>query len=223
MMESKVFNSDLLKKVEASGIIAVLEIEDAESAIPVVDALLEGGISAIELTLRTSSALESIHKIYESRPEMTIGVGTVIFPKQLDDIIKAGAHFGVAPGLNPKILSKAHELNFSFAPGIVTPSELEIALSYGCEVLKFFPAEPSGGVSYLKSLNNPYAYLGLSYIPLGGVNLENLTAYAGMKEVVAVGGTWISKRNLINDRDWKTITTNAIDARTIWNNIRSTL
>ena len=223
MMESKVFHLDVLERVKNSGIIAVLEIEDTENAIPVVDALLEGGISAVELTLRTPSALESIRKISESRPEMTVGVGTVIFSEQLDDIVKAGAHFGVAPGLNPDILSKARGLGYSFAPGVVTPSELEIALSHGCKVLKFFPAEPSGGILYLKSINNPYAYLGLSYIPLGGVNLSNLADYAGMKEVIAVGGTWISKRNLINDRDWKTITLNAVDAKKIWDDIRSKL
>jgi len=223
MMESTVFRSDLLERVKDSGIIAVLEIDDSDNAIPVVDALLEGGISAIELTLRTSSALESIRNISESRPEMTIGVGTVIFSGQLDDIVKAGAHFGVAPGLNPEIVSRAQELGFSFAPGVITPSELETGLSHGCQVLKFFPAEPSGGVSYLRSMNAPYAYLGLSYIPLGGVNLSNLVEYAGMKEVIAVGGTWVSKRNLIQTHDWKTITSNAVEAKNIWDSTRSTL
>jgi 2-dehydro-3-deoxyphosphogluconate aldolase/(4S)-4-hydroxy-2-oxoglutarate aldolase len=222
-MESRVFQSNVLERVKKSGIIAVLEIEDAENALPVVDALLEGGISAIELTLRTPSALDSIRKITKFKPEMTVGVGTVIFPEQVDDIIKAGAHFGVAPGLNPDILSKAKGLGYSFAPGVVTPSELEIALMHGCKVLKFFPAEPSGGISYLKSISNPYSYLDLTYIPLGGVNLSNLSEYAGMREVIAVGGTWIARRNTINDRDWKTITSNAVEAKKIWDDIRSKL
>lgn len=222
-MESTMFNARMLERVIQSGIIAVLELERVEDAVPVTDALLAGGVSAIELTLRTPAALDSIKEIASKRPEMTIGVGTVLFIDQLQKIFDAGAHFGVAPGFNPAILDEAKQIGLSFAPGIVTPSELEWALSKGCTLLKFFPAEPSGGVEYLKSLNNPYAYLGLSYIPLGGVNLENLPQYAAVKQVIAIGGTWISQRKLINEQAWDEITTRAIKAKQVWNDVRSSL
>lgn len=220
-MQNTMFNPEIRDRVTKSGIIAVLELENANDAVPVTDALLEGGVSAIELTLRTSAAIDSIKAIASSRPEMTIGVGTVIFPGQIEQIIEAGAHFGVAPGFNPTIIDEAKKFEFSFSPGIATPSELEWALSKGCSLLKFFPAEPMGGVDYLKSLNNPYAYLGLSYIPLGGVNLANLPVWASFKPVVAIGGTWISQRQLINNHAWKEITQKAREAKRIWDETRS--
>lgn len=223
MMESTMFDVQILNRIIQSGVIAVLELERAEDAVSVTDALLKGGVSAIELTLRTPAALDSIKEIASKRPEMTIGVGTVLFADQVQKIADAGAHFGVAPGFNPVILETAKKLGFPFAPGIVTPSELEWALAQGCKLLKFFPAEPSGGVEYLKSMNNPYAYLDLSYIPLGGVNLENLPQYAAMKQVVAIGGTWISPRNLINEKAWDEITLRAIKAKQVWNDVRSIL
>jgi len=164
-MKTSVFDADIFKRVTDSGIIAVLELEKASNAVPAIDALLAGGITAIELTLRTDAAIDSIKAIAENRPEMTIGVGTLLFPGQIVQIIEAGAHFAVSPGFNPIIADEAKRCGLSFAPGIATPSELEAALSKGCAVLKLFPAEPLGGVDYLKSMNNPYAYLGLSYIP----------------------------------------------------------
>jgi len=215
MLET-MFDPAILKSVIQSGIIAVLEIEMIDDAIPVVDALLTGGITAIELTLRTSTAVSSIEAIAKQRPEMTIGVGTVIFSDQVAKISQAGAHFGVSPGFNPSVVDEAMRLKLPFAPGIATPSELESALLKGCKLLKFFPAEPFGGVTYLKSMNAPYSYLGLSYIPLGGINGEKLPAYAAMKEVIAIGGSWIAPKHLIKEHSWDEISTRAADARQIW-------
>ncbi|MEA5108767.1 MAG: bifunctional 4-hydroxy-2-oxoglutarate aldolase/2-dehydro-3-deoxy-phosphogluconate aldolase [Sphaerochaeta associata] len=222
-VDGTMFSVEMMDRVIRSGIIAVLELERIEDAVPVTDALLAGGVSAIELTLRTPAALGSIGAIARNRPEMTIGVGTVLFVEQVKQIIDAGAHFAVAPGFNPLIVDEAKRLGIPFSPGIVTPSELEGALSKGCRLLKFFPAEPSGGVEYLKSMNNPYAYLGLSYIPLGGVNLANLPQYAAMKEVVAIGGTWISQRKLINEHAWDEITSRAKEAKRVWHEVRNSL
>jgi len=222
-MNQEIFNLSILERVKKSGIIAVLELERVENAIPVTDALLAGGVSAIELTLRTPAAVDSIKEIATKRPEMTIGVGTIIFPEQVREVVDAGAHFGVAPGYNPDVLDEAVRLGFSFSPGVATPSELEWALNKGCKILKYFPAETLGGVDYLKSMNNPYAYLNLSYIPLGGINLKNLPRYAAVKEIIAIGGTWISKRALINEQSWSEITSKALEATKVWNDIRGTL
>jgi len=215
-MSDSMFSSAMLERVKRSGVIAVLELERSEDAVPVVDALIEGGITAIELTLRTTTTIPSIEAIARQRPEMTIGVGTVIFIDQVAKISQAGAHFGVSPGFNPIIVDEAMRLRLPFAPGIATPSELEWAISKSCTLLKFFPAEPCGGVSYLKSMNAPYSYLGLSYIPLGGIDGEKLPSYAAMKEVIAIGGSWIAPRNLIKERAWREISIRAASAKQIW-------
>lgn len=220
-MKSPLFDAAIEKKVAQSAVIAVLELERASDAVPVIDALLAGGVTAIELTLRTAAAIDSMRAIAAQRPEMTIGVGTVIFAGQIERIIEAGAHFAVSPGFNPVIVEEARRCGLSFAPGVATPSELEAAVSKGCTLLKVFPAEPLGGVEYLRSMNNPYAYLGLSYIPLGGVNLQNLHSWAQLKPVVAVGGTWIAPRSLIAEQNWDEITRRAVEAKQAWREARS--
>lgn len=204
-----VFPEPLLEKVRQQKIIAVVVIEDAESAVPLARALLDGGISAIELTLRTPSAFESLQNILKHCPEMTAGLGTVISTAQVEKAGAAGAAFAVAPGLNPKVVLAAQAAGLPFAPGIVTPSEIESAVELGCKLLKFFPAEPSGGVAYLNSMAAPYAHLGLEYIPLGGLDENNFTRYLALKNVPAVGGSWIAPRELIQKKAWVTITGNA--------------
>ena len=207
---------DLLK----AGIIAVLEIDSEEDAIPVAKALVRGGVTAIELALRTRAAEPSIELIAKNVPQMMLGIGTIIFPGQVATVQSLGAHFGVSPGFNPIILQEAVDAGFPFAPGIATPSELEGALAFGCDVLKLFPAESLGGIPYLKSMNNPYKYLGLTYIPLGGVTEDNLVMYAEMPEILAVGGTWIAKRELIRDKNWDEISRRAEKASTLWHSMR---
>ena len=213
-MESQ-FPKDLLEKIEQSGVIAVLIIDNVEDAVPVAKALLEGGITAMELTLRTPAAMDSLIEINKNVPEMLAGIGTVLTTDQLENIVKAGAAFAVAPGLNPDIVLKAKELSLPFAPGVATPSELEKAVSLGCRVLKFFPAEAIGGLKYLKSFAAPYKHLGLRCIPLGGLNAANMSDYLKEPLVCALGGSWIAKRELILNKDFKTITKNAAQARKI--------
>jgi 2-dehydro-3-deoxyphosphogluconate aldolase/(4S)-4-hydroxy-2-oxoglutarate aldolase len=203
------------------GIIAVLEIDDPEDAVPLCRALVAGGISAIELALRTEAAEPSIERIANGVPEMTIGIGTIIKSGQAQRVKKLGAAFGLAPGFNPAIVEEAKQAGLPFVPGIATPSELEAALAVGAGILKFFPAEPSGGVSYLKSLNNPYNYLKLSYIPLGGVTEENIGQYANCPQVLAIGGTWIAQRPLIKAKQWDKISRSASRAITIWQAYRN--
>ena len=211
-IESK-FPKKVLEIIEQCGVIAVLIIDNVQNAVPVAKALMDGGITAMELTLRTPAAIESLVSIQEQVPEMLAGIGTILTPKQVKDIVKAGAAFGVAPGLNPDVVLKAQQLGLPFAPGVATPSELEKAISLGCKEIKFFPAEAMGGLKYLKSFAAPYKHLGIRYIPLGGLNAGNMADYLQEPSVLALGGSWIAKRELIQQQDWQSITTNASEAR----------
>ena len=203
---SQAFDPELATRIESFGVIAVLVVDRADDAIPLAKALLDGGVGVMELTLRTPAALEALRKIRAAVPEMIAGVGTILTPAQVQEAKEAGASFGVAPGTNGKVLAAARAAGLPFAPGIATPSDIESALEHGCRLLKFFPSEPSGGLSFLKNIAAPYAHLGLKYIPLGGVNEKNLPVYLGEPIVGAIGGSWLAPRELINSADWKTIT-----------------
>jgi len=215
-----VFSIELRELLYKSGVIAVLVIDDAKHAVPLAEVLLEGGVDVMELTLRTDAALPALKEIRTKVPEMTAGVGTVLNPDQVVKIHRAGAVFGVAPGLNPHVVTKAQEIGLPFAPGIATPTEIETALSLGCKTLKFFPAEPMGGLSYFNSMINPYHFLELQYIPLGGLNQSNFADYLKHPAIPAVGGSWIAKRDTIQAEDWKTIKENANRAIQVVRQIR---
>ncbi|MHB8908333.1 MAG: bifunctional 4-hydroxy-2-oxoglutarate aldolase/2-dehydro-3-deoxy-phosphogluconate aldolase [Syntrophales bacterium] len=199
----------ILEHIGKSRVIAVLVIDRVEDAVPLAKALIDGGVNAMELTLRTDAAIDSLRAIIAKVPEMIAGIGTILNVSQVRDVFLAGAAFGVAPGLNRKVIEEARSLGLPFAPGVVTPSDVEKALEYDLRILKFFPAEPSGGLAYLKSMNAPYAHLNLKYIPLGGVNLQNMRSYLEDPMILAVGGSWIADSKLIQKRDWKAITGNA--------------
>ncbi len=169
----------------------------------------------MELTLRTPAAIEALRVIHRDVPEMLAGMGTVLTPQQVADVHAAGAAFGVAPGLNPRVIREAQRLELPFAPGIVTPSDTEAALELGCRELKFFPAEPSGGLAYLKSLAAPYVHLGLRFLPLGGLHAGNMAGYLADPLILAVGGSWLAPRELIGGQQWTEITQRAREARSI--------
>ena len=153
---------------------------------------------------------------------MYIGIGTIIEPGQAAMVRKEnGVRFGVSPGINPVIVKEAIAADLPFAPGIATPSELELAISLGCRVVKFFPAEGMGGLKYLKNINGPYNHLGIKYIPLGGVTVENLPDYAQFNPVTAIGGSWIASKDLINAQNWAEITKRAREAKDIWDKTRT--
>lgn len=212
---------EVQEKIASEGIIAVLEIENEQNAVPTAKALLEGGITVIELALRTSAAIPSISLIAEEVPQMYIGIGTIIELGQAAMVKKHDSvRFGVSPGLNPEIVKEAIAADLPFAPGIATPSELEQAISLGCHAVKLFPAEGMGGLSYMKSINAPYNHLGIKYIPLGGVSVNNLADYAKFKPTLAIGGSWIANKELINAQDWKEIAKRAKEAKDIWNKNR---
>ncbi|MGF1450632.1 MAG: bifunctional 4-hydroxy-2-oxoglutarate aldolase/2-dehydro-3-deoxy-phosphogluconate aldolase [Opitutales bacterium] len=205
----------LEKRVASGGLIAVLTVDDAGDAVPLARALLDGGVDAMELTLRTPVALEALRRIVAEVPEMGAGVGTILTPDQADAAKAAGAAFGVSPGVNPRVLARCAEIGLPFAPGIVTPSDIEAALEHGCRILKFFPCEPSGGLPYLTSMVAPYRHLGVRFIPLGGVGPANLATYLDHPDILAVGGSWLAKPAVIEQRDWPAVTTAAREAREI--------
>ena len=194
-------------------IIPVIAIDDLESAIPLADALIQGGLPVAEITFRTPAAGEVIKTLHRERPELVLGAGTVISLDNLEAAKAAGARFGVAPGFNPEIVSKAAEMGLPFIPGVTTPSEIEQALKHGARVLKFFPAEASGGIGMLKSLAAPYAHTGVRFMPTGGVTLDNAAAYLANPVVLMAGGTWIAGKDLIAEKKWDTIRDNCRRAR----------
>lgn len=211
----------LIKKIDDAGIIAVLIIDEIKHAIPLANALLAGGIDTIELTLRTPIALDAAKAIKKEVPEISLGFGTVLTVDQVKAVVDIGADFAVSPGCNPKIIAEAYKQGLSFAPGIMTPSDIEIAIQEGCRILKFFPAESSGGLKHLESMSAPYNYLGLKFIPLGGCNIHNAPNYLQSNLITAIGGTWVAKRPLIQSENWSTITNNAKEIKNLITKIRT--
>jgi len=209
-----------LNRLQSTGVIAVMIVDDADRAVSLAKALLDGGVDIMELTLRTSKAMECLSAIVKRVPEMLAGAGTIIFPQQVDQVVEAGAAFGVAPGTNPVVIRRADELNLPFAPGVVTPTDIDVAVQAGCRLLKFFPAEPSGGLNMLASIKAPYAHLGLKYIPLGGVTTGNMSAWLTDPDVLAVGGSWLAKKDAIDSERWSEITQTCREAREIVVNSR---
>ena len=207
-----VFREEVAGRIRSSGVIAVVILERLESAVPLARALLDGGIGVIELTLRTPAAIPAIARLTKEVPEMMVGAGTVLNPTDLQAAVDAGAAFGVSPGVSHVVLDAAARAGFSFAPGVATPTDIETALEHGCRMLKFFPAEQIGGLSYFNAVTAPYEHLGIQYIPLGGLNEEKLPIYLNRPSVAAIGGTWIASANLIASAHWTKITSLALQA-----------
>lgn len=210
----------LLRRLERTGVVAVLVIDDPDAAVPLACALRDGGVDCLELTLRTPSALESLKRIRDAVPGMALGVGTILDPQQVRDVAAAGATFGVSPGLNPRVVAEAQKIGLPFAPGVCTPTDIELALELGCRVLKLFPAEACGGITYLKNVAAPFAHLGMRFIPLGGLNAANAASYLQEPSVLALGGSWLAPRDRILAQDWTAITANAREAAGIIARVR---
>lgn len=174
-----------------TGIVPVIKIADSSQASLLSTALHEGGIFAAEVTFRTDAAAESIFKMREACPDMLIGAGTVLTVDCLNDAILAGAGFIVSPGLNPRVVEAALEKNIPVIPGCMTPTEIETAMSFGLDFVKFFPAEAAGGVKMLKAMSAPYS--GMRFMPTGGITLANAAEYLSLKSVVCCGGSFIAE------------------------------
>lgn len=202
----------IMARMQRTGVIAVLVIDQVEDAVPLARALLAGGVDIMELTLRTPVAVGALRRITGEVPEMLAGMGTVLTPAQVQDVKAAGAAFGVAPGMNARVVGAAAEAGLPFAPGVVTPSDIEHALECGCKLLKFFPAETSGGLKHLKYMAAPFMHLGVRFIPLGGLDATNMGKYLADPLIQAVGGSWLAPRDLIKQQAWARITENARQA-----------
>lgn len=202
----------MLEKLKAHGVVPVLAVDTPDNGLRLCEALIAGGLPVAEITFRTTAAAETIALAAKHFPEMVLGAGTVLTQEQMMQAVDAGAKFAVAPGCNPKIVHAAQEAGLAFAPGVCTPSEIEIAMDLGCKLLKFFPAEASGGVKMLKALSGPYAHTGIKFCPTGGVTKDNLADYLSLPIVAFVGGTWIVPKDAVKAQDWKAIAAAAAEA-----------
>lgn len=191
-------------------VVPVVTIDDAANAPELAAALADGGLPIAEITFRTDAAAESIAAIRAARPDILVGAGTVLDAATVDRALEAGAHFIVAPGFNPAVVVYALAHGASVMPGVVTPSEIEAAMSLGLRVLKFFPAEASGGPAYLSAVRATYP--DVRFMPTGGITAGNMASYLALRHVIAVGGTWIATADAIRGQRWEEITGLAAEA-----------
>jgi 2-dehydro-3-deoxyphosphogluconate aldolase/(4S)-4-hydroxy-2-oxoglutarate aldolase len=194
---------EILKEIEGYGIVPVVRIEKAADALPLGKALLAGGLPLAEITFRTAAADEAIRTLTEGIPELIVGAGTVLTTEQAQKAIGAGAGFIVSPGFNPKVVSFCREQGVPVIPGVNSPTQIEAAMECGLRVMKFFPAEESGGAAFLKAVAAPYG--GIKFIPTGGINAANLISYLSLKNVIACGGSWMVKTELISAEKFEEI------------------
>ena len=193
-----------------SPVMPVIIIDNVEDAAPLAHALYDGGLKALEVTLRTPVALQAIHKMVKAVPDAFIGAGTILSAEDMVAAQKAGAHFGVSPGSTPQLLETALKYQFPFLPGVATPCEVMQAREMGYHILKFFPAEANGGVPTLKAWTSPL--VDVSFCPTGGIGLENAKDYLALPNVICVGGSWVVPKELIQQKNWKQITQLAQEA-----------
>ncbi len=194
------------EKILDKKLIPVAVINDVSQALPLAEALLAADLQVIEVTLRTEAAISCIEIIRKSAPDMIIGAGTILDHTLIPELMDKGVSFGITPGINPLVIESAHKHNLLIMPGIITPSEIEQARSYGIDVLKFFPAEAAGGASMLNAFAGPYAHTGIKFIPTGGINLTNLEEYISINCVAAVGGSWFVASKLLQEGKYEEIT-----------------
>lgn len=195
--------NETLVKLGEYGIVPVVVLNDSKDAAPLADALCEGGLACAEVTFRTEAAAESIKIMSENHPEMMVGAGTVLTVEQVDEAVAAGAKFIVSPGLNPEVVKYCLDKNIPITPGVVTPSEMEQAIELGLNLVKFFPAEPSGGLAMIKAVAAPYTML--KFMPTGGINPNNVKEYLKDDKIFACGGSWMVKGNLVDEGNFDEI------------------
>ena len=206
------------EQFEQLGVVPVVVLDDAKYAEPLAKALCEGGLPCAEVTFRTAAAEESIRIMAEKYPEMLVGAGTVLTIEQVDRAVGAGAKFIVSPGFDPEIVDYCIGKNISIFPGCVTPSEVAQAVKRGLKVVKFFPAEQFGGVATIKALAAPYTMV--KFMPTGGVNLKNLKDYLSFNKIVACGGSWMVKKDLVQAEKFDEIKEIVADAVKLVKEIR---
>ncbi len=210
--------NDVLQKFQEIGIVPVVVLNDAKDAKPLAKALCEGGLPCAEVTFRTDAAEESIKIISREYPEMLVGAGTVLTIEQVERAVAAGAKFIVSPGLNPKVVKYCIDHDIPVTPGTQTPSEMEQAIEMGLRVVKFFPAEPAGGLAMIKAVAAPYTML--KFMPTGGINLGNVEEYLKYDKILACGGSWMVKGDMIDAGEFDKIQKMTADAAAIVKRVR---
>ncbi len=200
-------------------VVPVVVLNDADDAIPLADALIKGGLPCAEVTFRTDAAEESIRRICESFPDMLVGAGTVLTTKQVERAYKAGAKFIVSPGFDPEIIDYCISIGLPELPGCITPSEIAQAVKRGLKVVKFFPAEQSGGVAMIKAMAAPYSMV--KFMPTGGISTKNLADYLSCDKILCCGGSWMVKEDLIKSGSFDKITDMTKEATALARSIRS--
>ena len=193
-------------------ILPAITFDVVENALPVAEAFLKAGLYVMEIPFRTQSAEQSIRAIRKTFPELNVGAGTLLTPVQVQKALNAGAQFGLSPGYNSTVCNEAKRLDLPFIPGVMTPSEIESASEMGFTIQKLFPAEQLGGIPFLKAMQGPYEQLDVKFIPMGGVNLNNMADYLKLKNVIAVGGSWMVSKELMTNSNYKTIENNVAAA-----------
>ena len=210
---------NIMVQIEKTGVIPVVVINDVEDAEPLAQALCEGGLPCAEVTFRTAAAEESIRKMTDIYPDMLIGAGTVLTTEQVDRAVAAGAKFIVSPGFDPEVVDYCILKQIPVFPGCITPSEVAQAVKRGLKVVKFFPAVQFGGVSTIQALTAPY--VGLKFMPTGGVNAKNLADYLQCKSIIACGGSWMVKSDLIQAGEFEKMKDMTKEAVSLVNEIRA--
>ncbi|QQW62036.1 bifunctional 4-hydroxy-2-oxoglutarate aldolase/2-dehydro-3-deoxy-phosphogluconate aldolase [Helicobacter pylori] len=194
----------IIEVLQISPIVPVVVVENIKDAVPLAQSLVEGGIQIIEVTLRSSCALEAIELIAKNVPKMRVGAGTILNPTQLEQAQNRGAEFLISPGLTIKLLEHAKKKDMPLIPGVSSSSEVMQALELGYSALKFFPAEYCGGVKLLNAFNGPFK--GVKFCPTGGISADNMHSYLNLENVLCVGGSWLTPKNLIQNKEWDKIT-----------------
>jgi 2-dehydro-3-deoxyphosphogluconate aldolase/(4S)-4-hydroxy-2-oxoglutarate aldolase len=210
--------TDLLEKLGRLGIVPVVKIERAEDAVELGKALLAGGLPCAEITFRTAAAEEAIQRITSSLPDIIVGAGTVLTVDQASKAVSAGARFIVSPGFNQKVVDWCLQNEIPVTPGVMTPTEIDMALDRELNILKFFPAEAIGGIAVLKAISAPYG--GVKFIPTGGINQNNLADYLALPSVHCCGGSWLVKASLISAGKFDEITQLTRDAMSVVHQVR---
>lgn len=200
-------------------VVPVVVLNNADDAVPLADALIKGGLPCAEVTFRTDAAEESIRRICESFPDMLVGAGTVLTTKQVESAYKAGAKFIVSPGFDHEIIDYCISIGLPVLPGCITPSEIAQAVKRGLKVVKFFPAEQSGGVAMIKAMAAPYSMV--KFMPTGGISTKNLADYLSCDKILCCGGSWMAKEDLIRSGSFDKITDMTKEATALARSIRS--
>jgi 2-dehydro-3-deoxyphosphogluconate aldolase/(4S)-4-hydroxy-2-oxoglutarate aldolase len=202
---SHVGADEVIARFRQLRIVPVIVIEDAAHALPLADALTAGGLPCAEITFRTGAAPDALRRIAAEREDVLVGAGTVLTPQQADEARAAGARYVVSPGFNPRVVDHCRARGIPVFPGVCTPTEIEAALEHGLSVLKFFPAEPMGGITLLRAAAAPFGSA-VEFIPTGGINAENVSGYLAFERVVACGGSWMASAEWISGRQFGRVT-----------------